>query len=77
MTENGLSVNKGTFTREGLPAKDPLGLSEEATRLIVKDLLWEYTYEAIGDMIRRELELFFMRRDPLFQRVLREINEAK
>ncbi len=73
MTETG----QGTFTREGLPAKDPLELSEEATRLIVKDLLWEYTYEAIGDMIRQELELFFMRRDPLFQRVLREITEGK
>lgn len=73
MTEN----SQGTYSREGLTTQDPLGLSEEATRRIVKDLLWEYTYEAIGDMIRRELELFFMRKDPLFQRVLREITEGK
>lgn len=71
MTEN----SQGTHTQEGLDGFwDKRG---NETRQIVKDLLWEYTYEAIADMIRQELELFFMRRDPLFQRILKEINESK
>lgn len=79
MTENSIE----TFTLETEEdARKRLGLDAmeywkiDAKR-IVESLMWDYLHEQVGQIVRKELELFFMRRDPLFIKVLREINEGR
>jgi hypothetical protein len=52
-----------------------LWLTDGGIEKIMRSMAEEIALERVREIVQQELEIFFMRRDPLFQKILKEINE--